>query len=160
MAENGVIGRENQLPWRLSADLQRFKKLTMGHTIIMGRKTYESIGRPLPGRRTIVVSRNPAYRADGLEVVGSLPAAIQLATSAVAEGAANAEQFIVGGSELFRLALPLAQRLYLTRVQATVAGDVYFPPIDWSNWQRAEQIEHSADEKNQFAYSFETYDRH
>src|SRR5262245_37513826 len=121
MAENGVIGRGGQLPWRLEADLARFKQLTMGHTVIMGRKTWESIGRPLPGRRMIVVTRQGRYAADGIEVAGNLEAALEAARVAGEE-----EAFIIGGAEVYRQALPLADRLYMTLVLAEIEGDTKF----------------------------------
>src|SRR5690349_5756939 len=120
MTPNRVIGRDGTLPWRLSADLQRFKRITMGHPIIMGRKTFESIGRVLPGRTTIVVSRRKDYSPTGALLAESLPAAIDLAGT-------SDEAFIVGGSEIYRAALPLVQRLYITMVQADIQGDTYFP---------------------------------
>ncbi len=133
MAENGVIGRDGQLPWHLKADLQRFKRLTMGHTIIMGRKTWESIGRPLPGRRMVVVTRQNGYQAEGVQVAASLDDALALARLAGDE-----EAFIIGGAEIYRLALPLADRLYLTRVLAPVEGDTTFPEFDASHWRLVE----------------------
>jgi dihydrofolate reductase len=156
VAENGVIGRQGQLPWRLSGDLQRFKRLTMGHTIVMGRRTWESIGRALPGRQTVVVSRNSEYRVRtaGVEQVGSLDDALR-----VAEAGGETEAFVVGGAELYREALGQADRIYLTRVHAAVGGDTYFPNVDWENWQLVESEEHGSDEKNEYAHGFEVYDR-
>jgi dihydrofolate reductase len=156
VAENGVIGRQGKLPWRLSDDLRRFKHLTMGHTIIMGRRTWESIGRPLPGRRTVVVTRQTDYRTANAEVkiAASLNDALNFA-----EAARDDEAFIVGGAELYRESLSRANRLYLTRVCAAVEGDTSFPEIEWHNWQLVESEEHDANEKNEFAYRFETYDR-
>ncbi|MCC7475434.1 MAG: dihydrofolate reductase [Pirellulales bacterium] len=159
VAENGVIGRGGELPWRLSADLKRFKQLTMGHTIIMGRRTWESIGRPLPGRRTVVVSRQPGYEVndevgDAVAVATSLPNALKLA-----EQAGDTEAFIVGGAEMYGEGLPRADRLYLTRVQARVDGDTLFPSYDATCWNRTSTEHHPADAKNQFAVDFEQYDR-
>ena len=156
VAENGIIGRGGQLPWQLSDDLRRFKQLTMGHTIIMGRRTWESIGRVLPGRRTIVVSRSPDYSAnvDGVVTTTSLDNALAIATTA-----GENEAFIVGGAELYRESLGRANRLYLTRVCAMVEGDTSFPEIEWNNWQLVESEDHDASEKNEYAYRFETYDR-
>ncbi len=153
-AENGVIGRKNELPWRLSADLRRFKDLTMGHAIVMGRKTYESIGRPLPGRRMIVITRQTNYVAAGAEVVGSLEDALNIAPQ---QG--DDEAFIIGGAEIFARAMPLAQRLYLTRVHANVDGDVHFPPFDPGGWRQLAAQRHDADAKNEHPYSFEVYER-
>lgn len=156
VAENGVIGRAGQLPWKLLADLQRFKRLTMGHTIIMGRRTWESIGRPLPGRKSIVVSRQANYAvADGTVAVAN---SIQQAVK-ITEEAGDDEAFIVGGAELYRLALTEANRLYYTRVAAKPKGDTYFPEVDWSRWKLIESAPHSTDEKNEFASTFEVYER-
>lgn len=130
VARNGVIGSGGRLPWHLPEDLRHFKQLTMGGTLVMGRKTYESIGRPLPGRRTVVVTRQYGWSADGVDVAGSLEAA--LAT------AGDGEVFVVGGGEIYRQALPLADALEITQVDAEPSGDVYFPPIgqDWSEIRR------------------------
>ena len=154
VAENGMIGRGGELPWRLSADLKRFKSLTMGHAVIMGRKTWESIGRPLPGRRMIVVTRQPDYTADGAEVAGDLPAACGLA-----EKAGDDEAFIIGGGEIYRQALPLAHRLHITRVHAKVDGDAYFPKVDLNQWRLIDSEHHPADAKNEHSHTFETYER-
>ncbi len=148
MAENGVIGRDGALPWHLPADLRRFKTLTMGHSMVMGRKTFESIGRVLPGRRSIVVSRDPEWRAEGAWTAPSLEAALALT-------ATEAEVFVIGGAEIFRQALPRADRLYLTRVLAEVEGDVYFPELDASEWRLVSREEIAADEKNLYPTSFE-----
>jgi dihydrofolate reductase len=153
MSENGVIGHSGRLPWHLADDLKRFKRLTMGHTVVTGRKTWESIGRPLPGRRMVVISRQPNYRPHGAQVVPSLDAAL-----ALAELAGDDEAFIIGGAEIYRLALPRADRLYLTRVHADIAGDTYFPDVNWKNWQRIAAEEHGSDGNNEYPFSFETYD--
>ena len=147
MAENGVIGRENRLPWRLPADLRRFKSVTMGKPVIMGRKTYESIGKPLPGRSNIVVTRDPDYRAQGCQVVHSLDQALEA-------GAGHAEVMVIGGAELYRQALGRAQRMYLTLVRAEVEGDTLFPDIEPQQWRELERESHRADEKNQYDYDF------
>lgn len=154
VANNGVIGRRGQLPWRLKADLQRFKQLTMGHTVIMGRKTWESIGRPLPGRRMVVVTRQKDYQAEGAKLVGSVDDAIELARSASDE-----EAFVIGGGEIYRLTLPRADRLYLTRVHAEVEGDATFPDVDCQRWRLVESDLRSADEVNEFPMTFELYER-
>jgi dihydrofolate reductase len=156
VAENGVIGREGKLPWHLPADLGRFKRLTMGHTIIMGRRTWESIGRPLPGRRMVVVSRQPDYHIDEGSVVtaASLDEALKSA-----ELAGDKEAFIIGGAELFREALPLADRLYCTRVHAAVVGDTLFPEVCWDEWQLVESSDHGSDGKNEYPFAFETHER-
>jgi len=153
MANNGVIGANGDLPWKLSADLRRFKQLTMGHSIIMGRKTYESIGRLLPGRITIVVTRQKAYSVKpGALLAHSVPEAVELAGD-------SSEAFIIGGAEIYRVALPLVDRMYVTAVAAEVAGDTYFPEWDPAQWQLTEQTDHVADERNGCDYSFRVYDR-
>jgi dihydrofolate reductase len=154
VSENGVIGRGGRLPWHLADDLRRFKQLTMGHTIVMGRKTWESIGRPLAGRRMVVISRQPDYVADGVNVVSSLDAAIE---NAIAAG--DDEVFVIGGAEIYRLALPRAERLYLTRVHADVEGDARFPDVDWSQWRLAESERHAASDQNDHAFTLERYVR-
>lgn len=152
LAENRVIGRNNALPWRLPADLKRFRRLTTGYPVILGRKNYESIGRPLPERRNIVVTRDRAYRAPGCIVVDSLDAAY------AAAGAA-AEIFIIGGAELYAQTLARADRMYLTFVHAAVAGDTYFPPVALDEWTEIARERHEADADHAYAYSFVTYDR-
>jgi dihydrofolate reductase len=154
VAENDVIGRRGELPWRLSADLRRFKELTMGHAIIMGRKTFESIGRPLPGRRMIVVTRQADYRAEGADVVGGLEEAYRAAGSR-----GESEAFVIGGAEVFAQAKPQAERVYLTRVHATVDGDAFFPPLDSNQWRLVSSEPHAADAKNEYSYTFEIYER-
>jgi dihydrofolate reductase len=154
VAENGVIGRGGKLPWHLADDLRRFKQLTMGHTIVMGRKTWESIGRALPGRRMIVISRQAGYHVEGAQVAGSLENALQ-----IAEAAGDDETFVIGGSEIYRLALPRVDRIHLTRVHADVAGDEYFPDFSASNWQLVESVSHAADTDNDYPFSFEIYER-
>lgn len=152
ISENGVIGHAGDMPWHLSSDLRRFKLLTMGHHIVMGRKTYESIGRLLPGRTTIIVSRNPDLSVDGAVVVGDLPGALQAADS-------DSEVFIVGGGEIYRLAMPLVGRMYITRVHTSIPGDTTFPPIDWNHWQLTGSEQGHADPQNDFDFTFEIYDR-
>jgi dihydrofolate reductase len=152
VAENGVIGRGDALPWRLSADLKRFKELTTGHVLIMGRKTFASIGRPLSNRTSIVLTRDPAYRQPGVVVVHSLEEALERCRD-------EQEVFAIGGAAVFREALPRAQRLYLTRVHAEVAGDVRFPDETLEGWERIEQTSLPADEKNEYATTYEVYVR-
>ena len=152
MAENRVIGRANRLPWRLPADLRRFKSVTMGKPVIMGRKTYESIGTPLPGRSNIVVTRDPDYRAPGCQVVHSLEQALEA-------GAGHAEVMVIGGAELYRQALGRAERIYLTLVRAEVEGDALFPDIEPQQWRELERESHRADERNQYDYDFVTLQR-
>ena len=153
MSENRVIGRTGQLPWRLSADLRRFRQLTMGHHLVMGRKTWESIGRPLPGRISIVVSRQPDYQADGAHVVADLQQAIE-------QAAGDAEVFVIGGGEIYRQAVPLTERIYLTLVHAVIDGDTSFPELETDRWRLLERSPiHPADEKNDHDYSFLVYER-
>jgi dihydrofolate reductase len=150
VAENGVIGRNNALPWRLPDDLKHFKALTLGHPILMGRKTWESLGRPLPGRENLIVTRNPGYQASACRVVHSLPEA--LTACAQAELA-----FVIGGGELYAQALPLADALYLTEVHAEVEGDACFPTIDRTRFVETERRHHGADEAHAWAFDFVTY---
>lgn len=151
-AENDVIGRDGALPWRLSDDLRRFKALTMGKPVIMGRKTFESIGRPLPGRQNIVITRNDSYQAEGCDVVGSVDAAI------AAAGAAP-ELMVIGGAEVYRRFLPLAGRIYLTRVHTVIQGDTFLPAFDPAEWQETSRTRHPADQRNDFDVSFITLER-
>ena len=150
MARNGVIGIGNRLPWRLPEDLQRFKRLTMGHHIIMGRKTFESIGRPLPGRVTVILTRDRDYRAQGCLTAHTLQAAIDACGD-------DPEVFCVGGAELYAQVLPLADRLYLTEIQADFAGDAYFPAFDSQLWQESGR-EHRVSAEG-LDYDFVIYDR-
>lgn len=152
MARNRVIGRNNELPWRLASDLKRFKSLTMGHHVIMGRKTYDSIGRPLPGRTFIVVSRSWKTAPEGVLVVRSVEEALETACG-------EEEVFVLGGADIFRLTLPIAHRLHLTLVHADVEGDILFPKIDFSEWRLVSQEDRSADENNEHAVSFLIYER-
>lgn len=150
MARNRVIGIENRLPWHLPEDLKHFKNLTMGHHIIMGRKTYESIGRPLPGRTTVIVSRDPGYTMAGCLVAHSLDAAVRMS-----EG--DDEVFFVGGSSLYEQAMPLAERLYITEIQADYEGDAHFPEIDrtvWHETARQQQVSQAG-----LGYDFVSYER-
>jgi dihydrofolate reductase len=150
MARNRVIGIDNTLPWRLPEDLKHFKALTMGHHIIMGRKTYESIGKPLPGRTTVIVTRDPAYRVEGCLCAHSIDAA-------VAACAGDAEVFFVGGAELYAQVLPRADRLYLTEIQADYVGDAHFPEFDTALWRESERRENVS--AAGLAYHFVTYQR-
>ena len=152
MAENGVIGRDMDLPWHISADLKRFKALTMGHHIVMGRKTFESIGRLLPGRTTVIVTRQSDYQVDGAVIVNSLGAAQAAATD-------DSELFIIGGGQIYEIALPLADRLHVTRVHTEVDGDTSFPAVDWDQWELVSAERHGADEKNDHDFTFESYQR-
>jgi dihydrofolate reductase len=158
VAQNGVIGRDCRLPWRLSADLRRFRALTTGHPIIMGRRTWESIDRPLPGRTSIVVTRQTRFAATYPEVriVHSFEEALQAAATAPG---GESQSFVIGGAEVYAAALPYATRLYLTRVLAEVEGDARFPPLDWRQWTLMTTENHAADAKNEYAHSFEVYER-
>jgi len=152
MDRDRVIGRAGRLPWHLPADLAFFKRCTMGKPVIMGRKTHEAIGRPLPGRHNIVVSRDPGYHAPGCTCVTSLEAA--LAAAADAE-----EVMVIGGATLFEALLPRADRLYLTEVHAQVGGDTRFPPLDRQAWVQTWQEGHDADARNPYAYTFRILER-
>jgi len=152
MAENRVIGRDNQLPWRLSADLQRFKALTMGKPIVMGRKTWESIGRPLPGRTNIVVTRDVGYQAEGCVVVHSVDQALEVATG-------SDEVMVIGGANLYQQLLDRADCLYLTQVRADVEGDAWFPEFDVTQWREVEREPHLRDDKNEFDFEFVVLER-
>ncbi len=155
MSENRVIGKDNRLPWHLPADLKHFKQITTAggrSSLIMGRKTYDSIGKPLPGRRNIVITRNRKFAAAGTEIAHSLDEAIRLAGH-------EAEVFIIGGAQIFAEALNRADRLYLTLVHAIVEGDTYFPPVHWSQWQLVEDERHEPDAANPLPFSFQRFDR-
>lgn len=151
-SRNHVIGSAGGLPWHLSDDLKRFKSLTMGKPIIMGRKTFESIGRALPGRQNIVITTQDGYVAEGCDVVGSVAAAIAVAGD-------DAEKMVIGGGEIYKLFLPLADRVYLTRVNVEVEGDTLFPELDNSTWREIEREECSAGEGNDHDFSVVTYAR-
>lgn len=154
MAGNRVIGIDNRLPWRLPADLAYFKALTLGHHMIMGRKTYESLpgGKPLPGRTAVVVTRDPAYAAPGCVVAHSL-------ADAVAACAEDGEVFFIGGADMYRQALEVAQRMYLTEVKTELEGDARFPEFDPAVWRETSRTHCRADEKNPYDYDFVVYER-
>lgn len=159
VADNGVIGRDGDLPWRLPADLAHFKRLTLGHALIMGRKTYESIGRPLPGRLSIVLTRDAAYDPghEAVLVANDLPTAIARAADA---GDFDASVIsIIGGGEVYRLALPLTDVVHYTRVHATVEGDATFPELRATEWALDVSEPHEADAKNEHGFTFETWTR-
>jgi dihydrofolate reductase len=147
VAENQVIGYNNQLLWRLKEDLQRFKGLTMGHHIIMGRKTYESVGRPLPGRTNVIITRNKDFKADGCLMVGSLDEAIKVANS-------DSEVFIIGGGEIYNQSLPIADKIYLTRVHASFPGDTFFPELDLTEWVTESITKGKPVNDNELGYTF------
>lgn len=152
-ARNGTIGRDNTLPWRLSDDLRYFRRVTMGKPVIMGRRTYDSIGRPLPGRDNIVVSRNPAFAAAGVRVVHGIDEAFSLAEASARSSGAG-ELMLLGGAQLYAEALPLIQRIYLTRVHADVAGDAHLPALEEGEWREISRQDHPADSRNDFPFSF------
>lgn len=152
VADNGVIGRDGGLPWRLSADLKRFKQLTMGKCLVMGRRTYESVGRPLPGRTSIVVTRDPEWKAvPEVLVAHSLDEALGLAK--------GEEVFLAGGESVYEEGLTRADRLYLTHVHAEVEGDTRFPEVDLDHWRVVREERHEADDRNAFAQTFRVYER-
>ncbi len=150
MGRDRVIGRDNALPWRLRADLMRFKRLTMGHTIVMGRKTYESIGRPLPGRDNVVLSRASGLRIDGCRVVPSLEEALRDGGERV---------FVIGGAQVYAAALPLADAIHVTQVECASEGDTWFPEVDWSAWSLTAYAVHAADDDNEYPMVFMDFQR-
>ena len=154
VSENGVIGRDGGLPWHLPRDLRHFKSTTMGHHLIVGRRTWDEVGQPLPGRTMVVVTRSRQFDAEGATVVHSLEEALEVASN-------DDEPFIGGGSYIYRMALArdLVDRLYITRVHAEVEGDTFLPEIDFGGWELASEEHHEADEKNEFGCTFEVYDR-
>lgn len=149
VAKNGVIGRGGRLPWHLPEDLRHFYKLTVGHTVVMGRKTFESIGKPLSKRRNIIMTRDKNYKAEGCETLHSV--------SEVIEKCQDDEVFVIGGEQIFREFMPLADRLYLTRVHKAVKGDTFFPEIDLEVWQLKERSEVNFDPGEEVEYRFEVY---
>lgn len=158
MAGNRVIGQNNQLPWHLPNDLKYFRANTLGKPIIMGRKTFDSIGKPLPGRTNIVISGNRDFHADGIRVTHNLDQAIALARGiARADGAGEA--MIIGGAQLYQEALPLVTRLYVTEVHANIEGDAYFPQVDWQQWRQQSRVDYFAEGTNPYNYSFVVYQR-
>lgn len=150
IGKNGELGKDNELIWHLPNDLKRFKKTTQGHHVIMGRKTFESLGKPLPNRTTIIITRNPNYNVDGCITVNSLNAALKAAQ-------ADPNPYILGGAEIYRQAIKIADILDLTLVDANFEADSFFPKIDSSNWQETSREDYKADDKHQYNYSFVTY---
>lgn len=154
VSENNVIGKGNDLPWRMPADLKHFKNTTMGHPVIMGRKSFDSIGRPLPGRHNIVLTRDRNFRAEGVSVVHSLREAMEIA------GADRPEEvFIIGGAQIYKKAFPYCDRLYMTRIHTETEGDVFLPEVDFSAWKLISEEKHLPDEKNIHDYTFRIYER-
>jgi dihydrofolate reductase len=149
MDENRAIGKDNHLPWRLSSDLKRFRELTMGHHILVGRKTFESIGKPLPGRQTIVVTRNESFRPESCLIAHSVESGIGLA-----QERGESELFICGGADIYAQSLWLADRMYLTLVHTVVDADTFFPEWVSDDWTEEALLRHDADEKNQFPFTF------
>ena len=150
MSDNRVIGNNNELIWKLSSDLKRFKELTTGHPVVMGRKTYESIGKPLPNRRNIIITRNSEYEVEGCEVVSSLEEALLLSGN---------DCFIIGGGEIYKQSLELADKIYLTLVHKDFEGDTQFPELS-KEWAIIDNKDFEADQKNEYNYSFIEYDRY
>jgi len=156
VARNGVIGSENTLPWRLPEDLKRFKALTVGHPIIMGRKTFDSIGRPLPGRRNIIISRNKDFTAAGCETVDSIEAALALCASPSSGNIESTEIFVIGGAQIYVQAMPIAHKLHLTEIMIDFPGDAHFPAVDSTCWQETFREHHKGDT---LSFDFVTYER-
>jgi dihydrofolate reductase len=152
VSENNVIGSGGDLPWHISADLKRFRQLTTGHHIILGRKTFESIGRLLPERKTIIVTRNPDFSFPGAIIVNNV-------SSAVSAAADDEQPFVAGGAEIYRASIDFVTTIYLTRVHTEIDGDTLLPEIDWGQWHQTESARFDADKKNEFDYSFEVYRR-
>jgi dihydrofolate reductase len=152
VGKNNELGLDNKLIWKLPDDLKRFRELTKGHAVIMGRKTFESIGKPLPERKNIVITRQTDYKAEGCVVVGSMEEALK-----AAEG--DTGPFVIGGSEVYNAALPYANKLYLTFVDAEPEADVFFPEVDVKEWRLVSQEEHAADEKHAHPFTFAVYKR-
>ncbi|MDQ3192333.1 MAG: dihydrofolate reductase [Bacteroidota bacterium] len=152
VAKNNVIGKDNTLPWHLPADLRFFKNLTTGHHMIMGRKTFDSFGKPLPNRTSVVITRQNDYQPEGCIVVHSIEEAIKVA-------AVEEEIFIIGGSEIFKQTMPIADRIYLTRIHEDFEGDTIFPELNKEEWELKEKQDFEADEKNKYSYSFCIYER-
>jgi dihydrofolate reductase len=152
MSTNRVIGADGQLPWKISDDLKRFKALTMGKPIVMGRLTWESIGRPLPGRQNIIITRQAGFVAQGCDVVASPAAALEIAGDA-------AEIMIIGGSQIYEWFLPKALQLYVTKVRVEIDGDAFFPAINEAEWRLTDTEAHASSEANEFAFEFKTYAR-
>jgi dihydrofolate reductase len=156
MAKNRVIGRNNRLPWHLPADLKHFKFLTMGQTIVMGRKTFESIGKPLPGRANIIITHQTDYEVLGATVVNSLENALMICEETSTD---NSENFIIGGEKLYRQTLKLCQRIYITEIQRDFEGDVYFPEFDLTDWKETQRDKRISDNDDRLEFHFVVLDR-
>ncbi len=146
-SENNVIGKNNTLPWRMPADMKFFKNLTINHTVVMGRKTYESMGKPLPGRKNIIITRNKDFKADGCIVLGSFPEVLEYCKT-------ESEIFVIGGAEIYHQLISKADKIYLTRIHSKFEGDAYFPDIQANEWEETLRSSFTADEKNPYSYSF------
>ncbi|MBP1993551.1 dihydrofolate reductase [Paenibacillus eucommiae] len=151
MDRNRAIGKDNSLPWHLPADLKFFKSVTTGHPILMGRKTYESIGKPLPGRRNVIITQNPRFSAEGCEVIHSVEQALELFH--------DEELFVIGGAEIFRLFLGKVDRMYITEIDHEFAADTYFPDMSMEQWELVSSEQGQQDEKNPYVFHFRIYDR-
>jgi dihydrofolate reductase len=156
VADNGVIGEGGRLPWRLKSELRHFRSVTMGKPVVMGRKTYQSIGKPLPGRTNIVVTRDPKFAADGVVVAGDVETALGLAHDDAKRRGAG-EIRVIGGTEIFAQTMPLADRLEITEVHAKPAGDTFFPPIDRKRWRETARSKHPAGPRDEAPFSYVTY---
>ncbi|RKD68843.1 dihydrofolate reductase [Sinobaca qinghaiensis] len=152
MDKNRLIGKDNQLPWHLPADLKHFKKVTSGGTIVMGRKTFESIGKPLPNRRNIIVTKNKTFQADGCEVIYSLEEVQEL-------GKKEEEFFVIGGAEIFNACLPYADKMYLTHIDESFEGDTFFPEWNTAAWEKLEEEQGAVDDKNKHPHRFITWQK-
>ncbi len=155
VAENNVIGKDNDLIWRLPADLKYFKKTTSGHHILMGRKNYESIGKPLPNRTSVIITRNKDYKAEGCIVVNSITEALE-----VAKANGETEAFIIGGGEIYKSSMDKTDKIYYTEVHESFDGDTFYPELDKGKWKEISRETHSKDEKNPYDYSFVVYEKH
>jgi len=153
-AKNNVIGKDNDIPWYLPADLKYFKRVTTGHHIIMGRKVYQSIGKPLPKRTNVIVTRNPFFIVSNCFIANSIEEGIN-----IAQENSDDEVMIIGGGEIYKQTMDLWDKLYITEVDAVVAGDIYFPEMDLDQWALVSKEDHQKDSKNQYNYSFQVYDR-
>ncbi|HEY2721885.1 MAG TPA: dihydrofolate reductase [Chitinophagaceae bacterium] len=153
-SENNVIGKDNQLPWHLPKDMKYFKNITWGMPVIMGRKSFEALGKPLNGRKNFVITRNKDWKAEGVQAVQTIDNAIALATQTDTK-----EILITGGGEIFKAALPKANRIYLTRVHGNFEGDAFFPTLDTNEWKLTSNHDHDPDEKNHYALSFQVWER-
>ncbi len=159
MAKNRVIGRDNALPWRLPDEMRFFMRTTLGKPVIMGRRQWEAMDKPLSKRTNIVITRNPSYAANGAIVAHDLDAALGCARRALGAAAADGEAMVIGGAEIYALALPVADRLYFTLIDAEIEGDTFFPPFDESQWRETHRETHAADERHPYGYTIRVLDR-